>query len=70
MELGLVPETLRGALWFQFARTIAGNKHHFQCAYCERWIELAPGTMRRSRRFCSDACRVKAYRQRQERAKG
>ena len=67
-QLGLyhVPHGLIGALWLQFAQAIAGNKKYHQCKYCGTWIEMSLEASRPTRDYCSNACRFKAYRKRQE----
>jgi len=67
-ELGLymVPSGLIGALWLQFAQAIAGHKQYHRCEYCDTWFEVSLEASRPTRVYCSDACRFKAYRKRQE----
>jgi endonuclease YncB( thermonuclease family) len=68
MMLQVVPKSLLGALWAQFALSMAGDKEYRACPSCHRWFELAPETARTSRVYCREACRSRAYRARQERA--
>jgi hypothetical protein len=70
-QLGLyvVPHGLIGALWLQFSRAIDGNKEYRRCRECKTWFEVAPDTARTNKRFCTDACRFKAYRKRQAEAR-
>lgn len=63
-RLHLVPKSLLGALWVQFALAINGDKEYRECGHCSTWFELSPGTARTSRFYCSDACKMKAYRER------
>lgn len=67
-QLGLymAPNGLIGALWLQFAQAISGNKRYHQCEYCGTWFEVSLEASRPTRVYCSDACRFKAYRKRQE----
>lgn len=67
-ELGLylVPRSLLGAMWLQFAQAVAGNKSYRQCEYCRKWFEVSLEASRPTRLYCSNACRFKAYRKRQE----
>lgn len=67
-ELGLymVPSGLIGALWLQFAQAITGHKQYHRCEYCGTWFEVSLEASRPTRVYCSDACRFKAYRKRQE----
>jgi len=70
-QLGLyfMPGSLIGALWLQFAQAIDGNKDYRRCRECQKWFELTPEVARTNRRFCSNACRSKAYRKRQAEAR-
>ncbi len=62
------PNNLLGALWFQFASSIAGNKTYRACDVCGRAMEMSPDVNRADRRYCSDACRSRAMRRRQKKA--
>jgi transposase-like protein len=68
LGLYIVPDGLIGALWLQFARAVERDSRFRQCAECGLWFELAPGTARADKQFCSTACRTKAYRKRQAEA--
>jgi hypothetical protein len=68
LGLYIVPDGLIGALWLQFARAVERDSRFRQCAECGIWFELAPGTARADKQFCSTACRTKAYRKRQAEA--
>lgn len=63
--LRFTASTLASALWLQFADAVAYNRTYDRCQVCQKWFEVAPDAARSHRRFCSDACRVKAYRDRQ-----
>ena len=68
LNMRFVPRSLISAIWVQFARAIEGNRTFSQCAHCSRWFEEA--TEKRSdAKFCTDACRYKAYRRRQVKAR-
>ncbi len=69
-RLGLYihPASLLGALWLQFASAVDGQKEYRQCQECKTWFELSPEVARTNRHYCSNACRSRAYRQRQENA--
>lgn len=60
---------LGDAVWFQFAQAVTGNRDYRRCRTCGKWYELHPDTARTNRRFCSDACRSKAYRHRKAEAR-
>ena len=67
-RLHVVPTSLAAALWLQFAKTIEGDKEHRQCEQCNRWFEVA-AEKREDAKFCQNACRSKAYRERQKTAR-
>jgi hypothetical protein len=62
MTLRIVPETLIGAMWFQCARVLTLNPVFRACKQCGRWFELGPDTRRKQSIYCSDRCKVAAYR--------
>jgi hypothetical protein len=63
-QIRMVPHDLIGFMWVQFAEAVAGGKEFRQCASCARWMEIAPGRGRPEKSYCSDACRMRAYRKR------
>jgi hypothetical protein len=63
-QLKMIPHDLIGFMWVQFAEAVAGGKEFRQCASCARWMEIAPGQGRPEKVYCSDACRMRAYRKR------
>ena len=67
-KLHVVPESLVAALWLQFAKAIEGDKKYRQCEQCNRWFEVA-AEKREDAKFCQNACRSKAYRERQKTAR-
>jgi hypothetical protein len=68
LGLYIMPTGLVGALWLQFARAVERDSQFRQCAECGIWFELAPGTARADKLYCSTPCRTKAYRKRQAEA--
>jgi hypothetical protein len=68
LGLYIVPTGLVGALWLQFARAVERDSRFRQCAECGIWFELARGTARSDKLYCSTPCRTKAYRKRQAEA--
>lgn len=60
----VTPVDLMGALWLQFATTVSGQSQFRQCPECATWIEIAPGSGRPEKTYCSNACRMRAYRKR------
>jgi hypothetical protein len=69
MSLVPRPQTLLQALWLQFGLAVAGHKTYRRCSVCQDWFEVSPGAARTNRRFCSVACKNRAYRDRQARAR-
>jgi hypothetical protein len=67
--LRLEAQTLLSGAWLQFAEAVASDRHFERCRECGELIVVHPDVARSHRRFCSDACRMKAYRQRQDRAR-
>ena len=69
-RIRIIPRHLLGALWLQLARAVDGNKDYGQCLTCENRFEISlqETGYRTNRSYCSDACRSKAYRERQLRA--
>jgi hypothetical protein len=67
------PRSLYGAIAMQFAHAIEGGRQHRRCRECGRWFEVGSGTSkgakRADRETCSNACRVRSYRQRQDLAR-
>ena len=68
LDLYTSPVDLIGAVWLQFARAVERDSKFRQCAECGTWFELAPGTARADKLYCSTPCRTKAYRKRQAEA--
>jgi hypothetical protein len=71
-RLGFEPSSLVGALWLETATALTEQKRFRRCKAqgCEKIIELStdPRTGRRAdARYCSDACRSRAYRRRRAR---
>ena len=64
----IMPSSLLGALWVQFGQAIVENKKFRSWAECRRWFEVSPSANRTSRRYCKEACRSRAYRNRKEQA--
>lgn len=62
--VNITPECLLDFLWLQFATAIAGGVRYQSCVECGAWFIVAPGRGREDKKFCSDACRMRAYRNR------
>lgn len=62
--LKIVPASLLGALWLQFADAVTGHKSYRSCIVCHTWFEISSkgrgATYRKV--FCSNACKVRDYR--------
>lgn len=68
-RLRIFPERLIDAVWLQAADAVSSNRVFRACRACGKWMELARGTARKSRLFCSAGCRNRYYRDRQDRAR-
>lgn len=64
-----VPEDLLSAMWLQFALGASADRKYRACSVCETWFELSPETARTSRLFCSNPCKSRGYREKQDRAR-
>lgn len=62
----IMPTSLLGAMWLQFANTIEGNLNYHRCknAGCRGWMLVSPGGKRAHADFCSDKCRLRHWRRR------
>lgn len=60
----VVPHNLLGALWLQLALAIDGERQYRRCLQCGQWFEVE----RSDRRFCSNTCRWRTFRDRKESA--
>ena len=58
----LVPQSLLGAIWAQFAEIQDQRKVIGRCEVCGTWFQR----IRKDKRHCSDRCRVRAMRMRKE----
>jgi hypothetical protein len=66
--LHLVPQNVLGGIWLQFAQAVAENKCYARCKECGAWFEVSLPGARKTRVYCSDGCKVKAYMERKDRA--
>jgi hypothetical protein len=69
MYLSHRPHSLGGALWLQFAVSVSTGRRYRVCKECGEWFEIPLRGARISREYCTNACRSKAYRERQDRAR-
>ena len=63
-RLRVTPCCLSSALWLQLASAVDRRSAHRRCRACGSWFEVSPDAARRSRKYCTDSCRVKAHRRR------
>lgn len=61
-----VPKDLLSFMWLQLAQAYLGNKSFTVCQQCDKWYETGHDGRISSKRFCSDACRMRAYRRRKK----
>ena len=69
-HLTILPQSLVGALWLQFARAIDRDREYRACLNCGDWFEVGQGAASRARQFCSNKCRVAHSRKRRAQASG
>lgn len=67
--LGFEPRSLAAVMALQFAVSWVRQSTFSQCTVCGKWISISPPDTRTSRTYCDQACRAKAYRQRQQKAR-
>ncbi len=60
----IIASSLAHVLDVQWGMSVAANVMHRQCAECPAWFSVHPGSGRPEKQFCSDACRMRAYRKR------
>jgi hypothetical protein len=63
------PRSLLGAVHLQFAAAILSGRETRACPVCGRYFEVTALASRNDRLTCSNRCRVRAYRDRQQRAR-
>jgi hypothetical protein len=63
-RLCIRPHSLLHALWAQFLLAIDGNQNLDACVQCRKWFTLEAGRGRSDKEYCSNACRMRAYRKR------
>lgn len=68
LRMQLKPTSLLATFWLQFVSAIEGEYKYRQCDQCRGWFAPAQDT-RSDARFCKVACRLKAYRLRQNKAR-
>jgi hypothetical protein len=63
-RLCIRPRNLAQALWAQLLMAIDGNVNSGACVQCRKWFTLEAGRGRSDKEYCSNACRMRAYRKR------
>jgi hypothetical protein len=68
LQMVFVPPALLQALWLQFALHACSDAKLFRCERCNDLFVVGSGTGRRSTsKWCSNACKVAAFKERQAR---
>lgn len=62
------PRTMQDYLWLELALGIASSSQPTPCQSCDAWYLTSTGQSRTDKRYCSDACRMRAYRARRKAA--
>ena len=71
LSIVLAPLNLIQAMWLQFARYAGSETRLMRCASCNGAIIVGPGTGKRNTsKYCSDACRVAAFKARKRSREG
>ena len=65
----VIASSLQAALDVQWGMSLAAGTVHRQCSQCTTWFAVHPGTGRPEKTFCSDACRMRAYRKRKRQSR-
>ncbi len=60
----IICSSLRNYIDVQWGMSIAANVLHRHCAECPNWFSVHPSTSRPEKLYCSNACRMRAYRKR------
>ena len=61
------PHSLINGLWTQLALAVDGSVNLGSCIECHAWFVLEAGRGRADKVYCSNACRMRAYRRRKGR---
>ena len=68
----VVPRTLLGAMWLQFAEAISQQKDYRRCRNCHTPFEISTGRTtgsRSDRTFCTVACKTEFHNQKRREAR-
>jgi hypothetical protein len=63
-RLCIRPRSLLQALWAELLLAIDGNVNLAGCVRCRKWFTIEAGRGRSDKEYCSNACRMRAYRKR------
>jgi hypothetical protein len=66
-RLCIRPQSLHYALWAELLLAIDEKQNLRACKVCRKWFTLEAGRGRSDKEYCSDACRMRAYRKRKSR---
>jgi len=69
LDLSVSSASLLSMLWLQLANDVSGKMIYRECLSCKRWMRVGADTVRRSKQYCSNACRTRGLRRRQEMAR-
>jgi hypothetical protein len=65
LEMVFAPPDLIQAMWLQFAQFACSQAQLFRCQCCGKPFQVGTGTgRRRTAKFCSNACKVAAFKKR------
>ncbi len=60
------PSSLLEAMWLQFSIAITEEKQHRACEHCGDYFEIGTGRGQKTKKFCSESCRVMAHRKKNQ----
>ncbi|GEM_PF-1669502 len=69
IRMFLDPTSLHQAIWLELAAAVRGWKTYDECNYCHDLYEVPIRKIGRPHSYCSDACKMMAYRMRQAEAR-
>jgi transposase-like protein len=55
-------------VWLHLSQAIEEEKRYEKCRECAAWFELSRGKAHKDRQYCSEMCKVNAYRKRKTEA--
>jgi len=56
------PQSLLSVMWLQFSVAVTEEKQYRACEHCGTYFEVGAGKGRKTKKFCSESCRVMAFR--------